>query len=236
MKEKVPEAWREVGPDYAPERVETPDYVKEAVGDWADPERVPMAELAQRKSYAGDGALAFNAEGLPLNPAGPTGRAGRLLGKWGPNHAADPVILRRDPETGDLQMMAILRSRDQQWAIPGGMVDAGERMSATATRELKEETGIDVDMSDAKKVYEGVVRDDPRNTDNAWMETAVYAKLLDDKVGAEVRFEGRDDADEARWMTLTDENIDSLYANHGEFVRAALKALGEAPVRRPARG
>jgi ADP-ribose pyrophosphatase len=226
VKDSVPDAWQDIG-DYTPQQVETPGYVKQAVGEWADPEMVPQAELAQRTSYTGE--LRFNEDGLPMNPSGPTGKAGRLLGKWGPNHAADPVILRRDPATGDLQMMAILRSKDQKWAIPGGMVDAGERMSLTATRELKEETGIDVDMSDALKVYEGVVKDDPRNTDNAWMETAVYAKVLDDKLGAEVKFEGQDDADEAKWMTLTDANIDSLYANHGEFVREALSALGEAP-------
>ena len=30
---------------------------------------------------------------LPINPYGPTGLGGRgLLGNWGPNHAADPII------------------------------------------------------------------------------------------------------------------------------------------------
>ena len=34
-------------------------------------------------------------EGLPVNPVGRTGLRGRgLLGRWGPNHAADPVVTR----------------------------------------------------------------------------------------------------------------------------------------------
>lgn len=34
-------------------------------------------------------------EGRPLNPLGRTGLKGRgLLGRWGPNHAADPIVTR----------------------------------------------------------------------------------------------------------------------------------------------
>lgn len=33
--------------------------------------------------------------GYPLNPIGRTGISGRgVLGRWGPNHAADPVVTR----------------------------------------------------------------------------------------------------------------------------------------------
>lgn len=33
--------------------------------------------------------------GFPLNPLGRTGICGRgVLGRWGPNHAADPIISR----------------------------------------------------------------------------------------------------------------------------------------------
>lgn len=34
-------------------------------------------------------------DGRPLNPIGRTGLTGRgVLGKWGPNHAADPIVTR----------------------------------------------------------------------------------------------------------------------------------------------
>ena len=51
-----------------------------------------------------------------------------LLGKWGPNHAADPIVTRFHPQTGQLQMVAIKRKDTGDWAIPGGMVDAGEKV------------------------------------------------------------------------------------------------------------
>jgi ADP-ribose pyrophosphatase len=48
------------------------------------------------------------ATGAPLNPYGRTGLTGRgLLGKWGPNHAADPIVTRWEPLTGHLQVLAI---------------------------------------------------------------------------------------------------------------------------------
>ena len=34
-------------------------------------------------------------DGLPLNPQGRTGMCGRgKLGRWGPNHAGDPIVTR----------------------------------------------------------------------------------------------------------------------------------------------
>lgn len=34
-------------------------------------------------------------KGRPLNPRGRTGLCGRgVLGRWGPNHAADPIVTR----------------------------------------------------------------------------------------------------------------------------------------------
>ena len=67
--------------------------------------------------------LTFDADGRPLNPVGRTGLAGRgLLGKWGSNHAADPIVTRFHPAGGQLQVVAIQRKDTGQWAIPGGMV------------------------------------------------------------------------------------------------------------------
>merc|ERR1712127_808956 len=79
---------------------------------------------------------------LPQNPVGRTGMIGRgLLGKYGPNHAADPIVMRplkTDPKK--FEFVAIQRGDTKEWAIPGGMVDAGEAISATLKREFMEET------------------------------------------------------------------------------------------------
>ena len=72
-------------------------------------------------------------KGMPMNVRGRTGMEGRgVLGRYGPNHAADPIVTRwkRDekgkqvyePSSGRpvLQFVAIQRRDTNEWAIPGG--------------------------------------------------------------------------------------------------------------------
>merc|ERR1719231_578857 len=95
-----------------------------------------------------------------------------LLGKWGPNHAADPIVTREHPETKQIQMVAIRRGDTGEWAIPGGMVDDGEKVSITVKREFEEEASNVSDdekpevkkmleelFKGGEKVYEGYVDD-----------------------------------------------------------------------------
>ena len=93
-------------------------------------------------------AISFDAAGVLFNPRGRTGLRGRgLLGKWGPNHAADPIVTRWNPEELEqLQMVAIKRKDTGDWAIPGGMVDEGEKVSVTLKREFTEEAGSHLDQ------------------------------------------------------------------------------------------
>eukprot|EP01084_Bolivina_argentea_P306146 528967_1 len=51
--------------------------------------------LIDRRSYLGKYQLDENYYNLPLNPIGRTGMRGRgHLWRWGPNHAADPIVTR----------------------------------------------------------------------------------------------------------------------------------------------
>lgn len=77
----------------------------------------------------------MDSDGRPLNPMGRTGLRGRgVLGRWGPNHAADPIVSRYFK--GHLQFIGIQRSDTGEWAIPGGMIDPGEMVSHTLKRFL----------------------------------------------------------------------------------------------------
>ncbi|EDW68843.2 ADP-ribose pyrophosphatase, mitochondrial [Drosophila virilis] len=191
--------------------------------------------LVNRVSFHGDYQIK---DGLPQNPIGRTGLCGRgLLGRWGPNHAADPIVTRwkrnengeivrhKDSGKNILQMVAIQRSDNKLWAIPGGMVDPGENVSVTLKREFTEEAlnfddkGHMVEeffKQGGVHVYSGYV-DDFRNTDNAWMETTALNFHDEDgtKVG-QLQLEAGDDATNVRW---TDINANlKLHANHADIV------------------
>lgn len=45
------------------------------------------------------------------------------------------------------------------WAIPGGFVDVGETVEAAAMREMREETGLEVELTDLLGVYSRPDRD-----------------------------------------------------------------------------
>jgi len=179
--------------------------------------------------------------GRPRNPRGRTGMTGRgLLGRWGPNHAADPIVTRR--MDGRIEMVAIRRKDTQEWAIPGGMVDAGEVVSLTLRREFEEEAGnvpeqfrntlkklLDELFAKGphnKLVYKGYV-DDPRNTDNAWMETTAVHFHCNDELGRLLKLQAGDDAKDVCWLPVDEKNpiYANLYASHRHFVNLAVRNL-----------
>jgi len=203
-----------------------------------------------RTSYEGNYKIR---NGVPANIRGRTGLGGRgILGRYGPNHAADPVVTRwkRDdqgsPVTCDkngrkiLQFVSIQRRDNNQWAIPGGMVDPGENVSVTVRREFMEEAlnGLEQDenkrheleqmvndfFAGGEKIYQGYV-DDPRNTDCAWMETTAFLFHDDngEKVG-KLPLKAGDDAKALKWTDIS-EDIE-LYASHKEFIEKAVRKLG----------
>ncbi|KPJ08508.1 ADP-ribose pyrophosphatase, mitochondrial [Papilio machaon] len=199
-----------------------------------------------RKSHMSNYTIA---NGYPMNPVGRTGICGRgVLGRWGPNHAADPVVTRwkkqaesdmKITETPILQFIAIKRGDTGEWALPGGMVDPGEKVAVTAVREFQEEAMNSLAATEEEKsewkqkfknffnggveVYSGYV-DDPRNTDNAWMETVAYNFHDHDgtTVGA-LKLNAGDDAVGVRWVDITP-NI-KLYASHKDIVSEVYKRL-----------
>lgn len=219
--------WSAEYPDYAPV-----DYTSDAVlvvgveQGWADPVEPSEVDFSQRPSFLGE--VQFDgANGRPLNPTGRQGIAGRgELGKWGPNNAADPVVIAVDPN-GNFKILLIRRKDTKEWALAGGMVDPGEHVSLTAKRELMEEAGIDLETVPPTEIFSGYV-DDPRNTDNAWMETVASMMVVDYAPEPQAG----DDAEGAQWFNLTDieslqEATVGLYASHGEIIQKAIDKLAE---------
>lgn len=59
------------------------------------------------------------------------------------------------------RVLLIRRRREPlkgEWSIPGGLVELGEELAQAARRELKEETGLDVEPLEILAVFDRIIR------------------------------------------------------------------------------
>ncbi|KAM8934160.1 transient receptor potential cation channel subfamily M member 2 [Pelodytes ibericus] len=176
-------------------------------------------------------------DGLPLNPIGRTGLRGRGRLCWfGPNHAMHPIITQwkrnKDGSIGRkkskkmLEILAIKHTSSDHWALPGGSLEPGETLPYKLKRILKNEflEKFEDLLKKSTEVYKGYV-DDPRNTDNAWIETMAVSLHFDRQDDPELRqinqnIHGNDPEISVRWQVV-DQKI-PLYANHKEILQKAV--------------
>ncbi|QQG45202.1 MAG: NUDIX domain-containing protein [Candidatus Sungiibacteriota bacterium] len=176
----------------------------------------------KRPFYSFENKVELDSSNRPRNPRGRTGLAGRgILWRWGANLAVDTVLSRLNAETDELELLLINRKDTGELALPGGMVNKGEKIREAQEREFEEETGLKISMEDSETVYCGYV-DDQRNTDNAWMETVASHKHMGSNQASTLSFRAGDDAENVLWHSLKPELITNLYASHDEIVRLAM--------------
>lgn len=238
--------------EYYPNEYTEPKNIGYTRPVWADPQDVSTIKFNQvdgnvnRVSHTGVYSLDTN--GRPLCPLGRTGITGRgILGCWGPNHAADPIVTRYKRDSFGIIMLdqnghqriefvAIKRRDNGQWAIPGGMVERGTDVSKTLRTEFGEEALATLEASPEDKlklssavenffskglklVFKGVVHD-WRNTDNAWMETvAVVFHDYTGDVVSKFPLKAGDDAGDVAWTEIVPSM--NLFASHSDFVMKA---------------
>ena len=100
------------------------------------------------------------------------------------------------------------------WALPGGFMEMDETIEQCAVRELKEETGLSVSLSDIRLVG---VFSAPGRDPRGRTVTAAYAVTL----GTPVTATADDDAAEVRWWPLAE--LPPLAFDHAEVIAAALR-------------
>jgi 8-oxo-dGTP diphosphatase len=128
-----------------------------------------------------------------------------------PPLAADVVALAGEPPASVLLIERGSPPFKGSWALPGGFVEAGERVAAAAARELAEETGIEAGELTLLGVYDTPERD-PRGP------TVSVVQLM--RVASELEAHGADDAADARWFAL--DALPPLAFDHAQVIADAL--------------
>lgn len=94
------------------------------------------------------------------------------------------------------------------WALPGGFVDEGESLESAAVREAKEETSLDVTLTDMLYVYSNPARDLRKHT----ISTVFIAK-------AKGTLQAADDAKNAKVFACNEKNLpDTIAFDHREIL------------------
>ena len=99
-----------------------------------------------------------------------------------------------------------------QWAIPGGRLEGDETAEQCAAREMKEETGFDIEIIKLTGLYSDPARD-PRKI--------IAAGFLVRRIGGKMA--AGDDAGEAQWFSLSD--LPQLCADHEKILADAIKEI-----------
>jgi 8-oxo-dGTP pyrophosphatase MutT (NUDIX family) len=103
-------------------------------------------------------------------------------------------------EDDEGRVLLIHRVDNDRWALPGGQVEVGERVAETVVREVREETGIDVEVLALTGVYS-----DPKHViayDDGEVRQQFALSFRARPVGGRLR--ASDEASEVRWLAPDD--------------------------------
>ena len=128
-----------------------------------------------------------------------------------PAVTADCVVITKE----DCPKVLLIERGDEPfkgcWAFPGGFLNMNETTEQCAIRELKEETGLEVDKVKEIGTYSKVDRDPRGRT-----ITVAYLAVVD----APLEVMGLDDAAKAQWFSI--DALPELAFDHDEIMKDAV--------------
>ncbi|MGB9853981.1 MAG: NUDIX hydrolase [Candidatus Bathyarchaeales archaeon] len=83
-----------------------------------------------------------------------------------------------------------------KWSVPGGLVELGENTEQAVIREVKEETGLDVENPELVDVVDNIIFDANGKIEYHFVIVDYFVRLK----GGELK--AADDAEELRWVAL----------------------------------
>ena len=84
------------------------------------------------------------------------------------------------------------------WSLPGGVLELGEQLGAAIVREVKEETGLDVEPVNVVEIFERIMRDKAGEPEYHYVLIDYFCKVRGGELAA------GDDSSKAEWVKRKD--------------------------------
>ncbi len=106
-----------------------------------------------------------------------------------------------------------------QWSIPGGHVEWGEAVKEAITREVREETGLEIEILGLVDVVDSISRD----TDGTAIRHYVLVDFAARAVSGQLR--AGSDASDARWVPYESLDAHSLWSETRRVIDLSARSL-----------
>lgn len=137
-----------------------------------------------------------------------------------PTIGVGTVVVRSGPEGRSVLLVKRGKPpRKGQWSIPGGRQEWGETVRQAAAREVREETGIDVEVVALIDVIDGLSRDADGVLDHHYTLIDFVARAVGGRLAP------GDDAAEARWVPVEEVDVLLEWYETRRVVRKALNLV-----------
>src|SRR2546426_4747101 len=123
-------------------------------------------------------------------------------------------------------MLLVRRDREPAlglWSLPGGKIEWGETMREAIVREVREETGIDIDVEGVAGFVERIIPDDDGDVRYHFLIVDFWARPRSREVKA------GDDVSDARWVQVGELSEMQLTPGLFEFLQDRGALEGRRP-------
>jgi 8-oxo-dGTP diphosphatase len=106
-----------------------------------------------------------------------------------------------------------------KWSVPGGLVELGESTEQAVIREVKEETGLDVENPELIDVVNNIILDANGKIEYHFVIVDYFVKLRGGELNA------ADDAEELKWVALDDVEKYNITKTLRAFIQRNMEKL-----------